>query len=170
MSDAVVGIVMGSDSDLEQVRGAVDLLRQFGIGCEVRILSAHRTPDLVADYARQARERGLRVLIAAAGMSAALAGALSANCDLPVIGIPVASGALNGIDALLSTAQMPPGVPVAAVAIGSAGAKNAAVLAVRILALEDGQLASKLQDYRRKLAQSVCNKDKTLQKDKSIGG
>jgi len=171
MADSIrVGIIMGSDSDLDQVRGAAELLDEFGVGCEMRILSAHRTPDLVADYARQAGQRGLQVLIAAAGMSAALAGVLSAHCDLPVIGIPVASGPLNGVDALLSTAQMPPGVPVAAVAIGSAGARNAAVLAVRILALGDRALAQKLQEYRRSLAQSVCKKDQALREGGAIRG
>jgi len=161
--EAPVAIVMGSDSDLDQVKPAAELLRQLGIGCQMRILSAHRTPEQVARFAAGAAENGVKVLIAAAGMSAALGGALAAHSTLPVIGIPIASGALNGLDALLSTVQMPPGVPVAAMAIGSAGAKNAALMAARILALSDGELAKRLEDYRRRNAESVLKKDQALQ-------
>jgi phosphoribosylaminoimidazole carboxylase PurE protein len=133
MSDVVVGILVGSESDRERMQGAFDLLEQEGVGYEFDVRSAHRTPDAVADYARTARERGLRVLICGAGLAAALPGAVAAHTDLPVIGVPLKSSlsVLDGLDALLSIAQMPPGVPVAAVGVDNA--RNAAALAVRIL-------------------------------------
>jgi len=133
MSDVVVGILVGSESDRERMQGAFDLLDQEGVGYEFDVRSAHRTPDAVAEYARTARERGIRVLIAGAGLSAALPGAVAAHTDLPVIGVPLKSSlsVLDGLDALLAVTQMPPGVPVAAVGVDSA--RNAAALAVRIL-------------------------------------
>lgn len=170
MSQSVqVGVILGSDSDLDQVKGALELLEKLDIGYELRILSAHRSPQMVDDYAGQACRRGLKVLIAAAGLSAALAGALAARCDLPVIGIPMACGSLNGLDALLSTVQMPPGVPVAAMAIGPGGARNAAILAGRILALNDQQLAKRMEQYRQNLEKGVRDKDQALQKNRPAG-
>ena len=129
-----VGIVMGSDSDWPAVRGAAETLEEFGIVAEVRVISAHRTPDLAAEYSRTAARRGLKVIIAAAGGAAHLGGVLASHTTLPVIGIPVKGGALNGIDALLATLQMPSGIPVATVTLGSAGPVNAALFAVEILA------------------------------------
>ena len=156
---------MGSDSDWPAMKGCADLLGQFGAGYEVRILSAHRTPEDTAEYAKSARERGLQMIIAAAGMAAHLAGAVASQTTLPVIGVPMASGSLQGVDALLSTVQMPPGIPVATVGIGSAGAKNAALLAVQILALQDSDLAKKLTDHKTKLAQDAKEKNQKLQKE-----
>jgi len=154
-STAKVGIVMGSLSDKEVMEAARDILNEFGIACELRVASAHRSPGLTASYAGEAEARGIKVLIAGAGMAAHLAGTLAANTILPVIGVPVGNSALNGIDALLSTAQMPPGVPVATMAIGEAGAKNAALLALQILALEDRDLARKLKEYREAQAKEI---------------
>ena len=135
MADVKVGILVGSDSDRERMQGAIDVLDEKGIGWEFDVRSAHRTPDAVAEYARSARERGLRVLICGAGLAAALPGAVAAHTDLPVIGVPLKSSlsVLDGLDALLAIAQMPPGVPVATVGVDNA--KNAAVLAARIVAL-----------------------------------
>ena len=141
-----VGIVMGSASDLPVVRKAADTLKEFGVPCEVHVYSAHRTPREAGDFARTARENGFGVIIAAAGMAAHLAGAIAANTTLPVIGIPMKSKALDGVDALLSTAQMPSGIPVATVAID--GAVNAALLAVQILSVEDKELAAQLDAHR----------------------
>ena len=141
-----VGIVMGSASDLPVVRKAADTLREFGVPCEVHVYSAHRTPGEAGDFARAARENGFGVIIAAAGMAAHLAGAIAANTTLPVIGIPMKSKALDGVDALLSTVQMPSGIPVATVAID--GAVNAALLAVQILSVEDKELAAQLEAHR----------------------
>src|SRR5256884_32365 len=133
MADAVIGILVGSESDRERMQGALDLLDEQGVGYEFEVRSAHRTPDAVADYARTARERGLRVLICGAGLSAALPGVVAAHTDLPVIGVPLRSSlsVLDGLDALLAISQMPPGVPVAAVGVDNA--RNAAALALRIL-------------------------------------
>ncbi len=141
-----VGIVMGSASDLPVVRKAADTLKEFGVPCEVHVYSAHRTPDEAGAFARTAREKGFGVIIAAAGMAADLAGAIAANTTLPVVGIPMKSNALDGVDALLSTVQMPSGIPVAAVAID--GAVNAALLAVEILSVEDKNLAAQLDKKR----------------------
>ena len=148
-----VGIVMGSASDLPVVRKAAETLKEFGVPCEVHVYSAHRTPDQAAAFARSARENGFAAIIAAAGMAAHLAGALAAQTTLPVIGIPMKSNALDGVDALLSTVQMPSGIPVATVAID--GAVNAALLAIQILAVEDAALAAKLDEKRRKDAEKV---------------
>ncbi len=152
-----VGIIMGSDSDLPVVQKAVDQLRGLGIPFEVHVYSAHRTPEEARAFALSARENGFGAIIAAAGMAAHLAGALAANTTLPVIGIPCASAVLDGMDALLSTVQMPSGIPVATVAVN--GGANAALLAAQILAVEDAALALRLDAMRREAAQKVLAKD-----------
>ncbi len=155
-----IGIVMGSDSDLPIVKKAVDMLNSLGIPYEAHIYSAHRTPVEAAQWAKSARENGYGAIIAAAGMAAHLAGAIAANTTLPVIGIPCASSYLDGMDALLSTVQMPTGIPVATVAINGAG--NAALIAAQILAVEDAELAKKLDEKRKADAQKVLEKDANL--------
>ena len=152
-----VAIIMGSDSDLPVAEKAAGKLAEFGVPFEVHIFSAHRTPDQARDFARGARENGFGVIIAAAGMAAYLAGAVAANTILPVIGIPLKSKSLDGVDALLSTVQMPSGIPVATVAID--GAVNAALLSVQILALSDGALAEKLAGYRAAETEKVLAKN-----------
>ncbi|OGB90935.1 MAG: 5-(carboxyamino)imidazole ribonucleotide mutase [candidate division NC10 bacterium RIFCSPLOWO2_12_FULL_66_18] len=159
----LVGILMGSDSDLPTMQEAGKLLEEFGVPHELRICSAHRTPDRLTRYAGEAEGRGIRVLIAGAGGAAHLAGVLAAHLTLPVIGVPMDSGPLSGLDALLSTVQMPGGVPVASVAIGRAGARNAALLAIQILALSDARLKRKLADYRARMAAEVDAKDRQIQ-------
>ncbi len=159
----VVGILMGSDSDLPTMQEAAKILEEFGVPFELRICSAHRTPERLVRYAREAEGRGLQVLIAGAGGAAHLAGALAGHVTLPVIGVPMESGPLNGLDALLSTVQMPGGVPVATVAIGRAGARNAALLAIQILALSDARLKGKLGDHRTRMAADVVAKDRQVQ-------
>jgi phosphoribosylaminoimidazole carboxylase PurE protein len=154
-SPPLVSLVMGSTSDMPIVQKAIDVLKEFHVEYEVKVLSAHRTPEKTAEFAREARGRGIRVLIGAAGGAAHLAGALAAYSTLPVIGIPIASPHLGGLDALLSTAQMPVGVPVATVAIGEAGAANAALLAIEILALADPALLKRLSNYRADMAEKV---------------
>ena len=154
-------LILGSDSDLKACEGAVEVLRELEIPFEQHILSAHRTPEEAAAFASSARENGFGVLLAAAGMAAHLAGALAARTTLPVIGIPMGSGAFGGLDALLSTVQMPSGIPVAAVAVN--GAKNAAYLAAEILALEDAPLAGRLQLSRDRMRETVLAKDAALQ-------
>ncbi len=149
----LVGVVLGSSSDAPLIQGALDVLEQLGIAYEVRVLSAHRTPEKVRQYALEAKGRGVEVLIAAAGMAAHLPGVLASWTMLPVIGIPLPSGELKGIDALLSIAQMPPGVPVASVGIGAAGAKNAAYLAAEILGLKHNEIKMAYEEYRQKLAE-----------------
>ena len=156
-----VGIVMGSDSDLPVVEKAIDTLRQFGVPVEVHVYSAHRTPVEARDFAAQARDNGIGVIIAAAGKAAHLAGAIAANTTLPVIGIPVRASNLDGIDALLSTVQRPSGIPVATVAID--GAVNAALLSLQILAVEDRELAQKLQAKRDGDAQKVLEKNAAIE-------
>lgn len=156
-----VAVIMGSASDLPTVQKALDTLEAFGVPYEVHVYSAHRTPLEARRFAESAREAGFGALIAAAGMAAHLAGALAAACTLPVIGIPIRSGALGGVDALLSTVQMPSGIPVAAVGID--GAVNAALLAVQILAVEDGDLAEKLSARRREDAEKALEADQALQ-------
>jgi 5-(carboxyamino)imidazole ribonucleotide mutase len=143
-----VGIVVGSKSDLPVIQKCADVLQEMGIESEIRVLSAHRTPGLMADWARGARERGVRVIIAGAGMAAHLPGAAAAWSTLPVIGVPLPSGPLNGVDSLLAIVQMPPGVPVATVAIGEAGAKNAAYLAAQIIGLSRPEVADRYQQLR----------------------
>ena len=155
MAQAIVGIVMGSDSDWPLVKKACDTLDGFGVPYETRVISAHRTPDVAIDYSRTAETRGLKVIIAAAGGAAHLGGVLAAAAVLPVIGIPVAGGALNGLDALYATVQMPAGVPVATVACGSAGPTNAALLAVQILGTADESLRAKFHDYKKELRAKV---------------
>jgi 5-(carboxyamino)imidazole ribonucleotide mutase len=156
-----VSVVMGSASDMPVMEGAVEALREFSVPAEVRVISAHRTPDDAAEFAKTAVARGVQVLIAAAGGAAHLAGVLAASTPLPVIGVPIASGGLGGIDSLLSTVQMPSGIPVATVAVN--GARNAALLAVRILALSDAGLADQLARHAEGLAAKVRASDKELQ-------
>ncbi len=151
----VVGIVMGSDSDWPLVRKAAELLREFDVPCETRVISAHRTPAAACAYASSAEERGLRVIIAAAGGAAHLGGVLAAHTILPVLGIPIPGGALNGLDALLAIVQMPAGIPVGTVTLGSAGPVNAALLAVQILAVADPDLRVKLHGYKAELQRKV---------------
>lgn len=167
MSDPQVLIVMGSDSDLPVMEEAARVLTEFGVPHEVRISSAHRSPDRTAKLAAEAAGRGVRVVIAGAGMAAHLAGVVAAETVLPVIGVPMGGGALNGLDALYSTVQMPGGIPVATMAIGKAGAKNAGILAVQILALGDERLTTALKAYRSKMADEVAGKDLELQKARS---
>ena len=155
-----VGIIMGSDSDLPIIRKTTDMLKSLDIPFEAHIYSAHRTPKEAAEFAANARKNGFGVLIAAAGMAAHLAGAIAANTTLPVIGIPCQSSVLDGMDALLSTVQMPSGIPVATVAIN--GGANAALLAAQILAVEDANLADKLNEKRAEAAQTVLEKDAKL--------
>ncbi len=145
MENIVVGIVYGSSSDEEVMQNCADVLDGMDIAYEKNVMSAHRTPEVVKNYAQSAAERGLKVIIAGAGLAAHLAGAVAANTILPVIGVPLAAGTLGGLDALLATVQMPPGVPVATVAIGKHGAKNAAWLAMQMIALTDEELARKLE-------------------------
>lgn len=155
-----VAIIMGSDSDLPVMEKAVSLLREFEVPFVLRVLSAHRTPAEAAAFARAAREEGFGVIIAAAGKAAHLAGAMAAGTTLPVIGVPIKSSTLDGLDALLSTVQMPSGMPVATVAID--GAANAALLAIQILAVEDAGLAGRLSDYRSAASRAVLEKDRKL--------
>jgi phosphoribosylaminoimidazole carboxylase PurE protein len=158
-----IAVVMGSDSDMAVMQSCIDQLADFGLEPTVRIISAHRTPQIAAEFAQNAANNGIKVIIAAAGMAAHLAGALAAKTTLPVIGVPlISSSGLQGIDAFLSTVQMPPGVPVATVAIGEAGAKNAAILAAEILALSDENLARKLADFKKLQEQKVIENDAKL--------
>lgn len=159
-SGPLVGVVMGSDSDLPTMQAAVDALREFDVNCEVRILSAHRTPDEMFVYARNAAERGLGVIIAGAGGAAHLPGMIASATPLPVIGVPVVATALAGVDALLSIVQMPAGVPVATVAIGNA--RNAGLLAVRMLGLADNRLRRQMEDFQRDFHDSVVAKDERI--------
>jgi len=161
---APVAVVMGSDSDMDVMQSCIEQLGYFGIEPVVRIISAHRTPQIAAEFADNAAKNGIKVIIAASGMAAHLAGALAAKTTLPVIGVPlVSSSGLEGIDALMSTLQMPPGVPVATVAIGKAGSKNAAILAVQILALADSKLRERLADFKKAQGKKVIEKDSAIQ-------
>jgi len=161
---APVAVVMGSDSDMKIMKSCIEQLGDFGIEPLVRIISAHRTPEIASEFAEKAAENGIKVIIAAAGMAAHLAGAMAAKSTLPVIGVPLDSGAgLGGMDALLSTVQMPPGVPVATMAIGKAGAKNAAIFAVQILALSDANFSEKLAAFKQDQQKKVIKKDAALQ-------
>jgi phosphoribosylaminoimidazole carboxylase PurE protein len=161
---APVAVVMGSDSDMKVMQSCIDQLEYFGIKPIIRILSAHRAPQAASEFAQKASENGIKVIIAAAGMAAHLAGAIAANSNLPVIGVPLNAGTgLGGLDALLSTVQMPPGVPVASMAIGKAGAKNAAVFAVKILALIDDVLQEKLEIFKNEQKKKVLDADSALQ-------
>ena len=154
----VVGIVMGSDSDLPVMQNTLEILTNFEIPAEITVASAHRSPQRVLEYASNARGRGLKVLIAGAGGAAHLAGVLAAETSLPVIGVPIASSPLAGWDALLATVQMPAGVPVATMAVGEAGARNAAIMAAQILSVADNELQAKLQQYKEELAKKVAEK------------
>ncbi len=158
-----IGIIMGSDSDLPVVKKATDMLDAFEVPYEVHVFSAHRTPLEAADFSKNARENGFGAIIAAAGMAAHLAGAIAANTTLPVVGIPVASANLGGIDALLSTVQMPTGIPVATVAVN--GATNAALLCIQMLAIEDKALADKLNAKRASDSQAVLEKNKKIEEE-----
>ena len=162
MTKPFVAILMGSDSDLETMQTTVETLDKFHIAREVRVLSAHRTPDATHSFVKDADARGCAVFIAAAGMAAHLAGTVAALTNKPVIGVPMAAGPLQGQDALLSTAMMPGGIPVACVAIGKAGAKNAAYLAAQIIALSDKELAQRLADERKSNATEILAKDKAV--------
>lgn len=163
MSKPFIAILMGSDSDLPIMQAAIDILNKLEVECEVKITSAHRTPSATHSYVKDADDRGCVAFIAAAGMAAHLAGTVAALTLKPVIGVPIESGGLGGMDALLSTVQMPGGIPVASVAIGKAGAKNAAYLAAQILATKDEALGQRLKDEREANAQAVQAKDAALQ-------
>lgn len=155
-------IIMGSDSDLAVMEGAEKVLIELGIACEMTIASAHRTPGRAMKLATDAEKQGVEVIIAGAGMAAHLAGVLAAHTVLPVIGVPIGSSSLNGLDALLSTVQMPPGVPVATMAIGKAGAKNAGILAAQILARKDRKVAGRLKKLKKKMEKEVEKKARSL--------
>ncbi len=164
MEKPLVGILMGSESDLPIMEKAGEVLKEMGVSFEMDISSAHRLPEKTAEYARTARERGLEVLIAGAGMAAHLAGVLAAHTTLPVIGVPIRSGALEGVDALYSTVQMPPGIPVATVGID--GARNAAYLACEILSIKYPEIAKKLDAFRERMKRDLEEKSKVLKKSK----
>lgn len=160
MQKPLVGIIMGSESDLPVMEGAAEVLREMGVPYEMDISSAHRLPEKTAEYAKTARQRGIEVIIAGAGMAAHLAGVIASHTTLPVIGVPLRSGALNGIDALYSTVQMPPGIPVATVAID--GAKNAAYLACSILSIKYHEIAERIEVFREKVRQSLMKKSEDI--------
>ena len=162
MSNPLVSIVMGSDSDLEVMNEAAKALDQFGIAYEIDITSAHRSPQRTSRFSREAAGRGIKVIIAGAGGAAHLAGVIAAETTLPVIAVPIASTPLNGLDSLLAMVQMPAGIPVATVAIGRPGATNAGILAAQILALADPALAAKLEQHKKKLADGVADKSRKL--------
>ena len=157
-----VGIVMGSDSDLEIMKAAAEVLDDFEIAYEMTVASAHRSPQRAAEFATGAPQKGMKVIIAGAGHAAHLAGVLAAHTSLPVIGVPIDSSCLQGLDALLATVQMPPGIPVATMAIGKSGARNAGILAVQILATSDPQLSEKLHQFKQDMARQVEQKAEKL--------
>lgn len=158
-----VGIIMGSDSDWPKINKAADAMAEFGVGYEVRVMSAHRTPDAVAEYAQTAIDRGLKIIIAAAGGAAHLGGVIAAHTTLPVIGLPVPTPDLGGLDSLLSIVQMPGDVPVASMAVGMGGPRNAGLFAVQILATADESLQAKLAEFKEKLTEKIAAKDAKLQ-------
>lgn len=160
----LVAILMGSKSDLEMLEGSLSTLKDFDVPFTARILSAHRTPHEVSEFVEKSEQEGIQVFICAAGMSAHLAGVVAAHTTLPVIAVPIPCEPFNGFDSLLSMVQMPPGIPVATISAGKAGAKNSALLAISILALKDETLAKKLKDFRKKQAAKVLEADKELQK------
>jgi phosphoribosylaminoimidazole carboxylase PurE protein len=162
-----VGILMGSESDLEVMSEAETRLDIFGIAYETHILSAHRTPEKAAEYARTAQQRGLEVIICGAGAAAHLAGAIAANTTLPVIGIPIDSSSLKGLDALLATVQMPAGIPVATMAIGKAGAANAGIFAAQIVGRKDSAVAAKLEQFKKEMAAGVEERDRKLRSERN---
>ena len=157
MDQIQIAVLMGSQSDLPIMEETAKLLKEFGVGYEMKVLSAHRTPKETSEYAESLRAKGVKVVICGAGASAALSGVVAAHTTLPVIGIPIDATSLQGMDALLSTVQMPPGVPVGAVAIGKSGAKNAALLALRILGVTEETIAKKLEDFKEKQRQKIIN-------------
>ncbi len=157
MSKPVISIIMGSQSDLEIVKEAMNLLKEFKVGFEVRVLSAHRSPRELAGYLEGAPKRGIKIFIAAAGGAAALSGVIAAHTTMPVIGIPIETKSLKGIDSLLSTVQMPAGVPVACMSIGKAGSKNAAIFALEILGIADKKINSRLNTYKNKMRLKIKN-------------
>ena len=162
---AQAAIIMGSKSDLPALKGAFETFRKFGVEFEARVISAHRTPDAAAEYAKTAADRGIKIIICAAGMAAHLAGVIAAHTILPVIGIPMAGELFNGWDALLAMVQMPPGIPVSTVTAGPAGAKNAALSAIAILALSDPELRRKLLEFRAEQTRKVEEADAALQQE-----
>ena len=155
MNDIKVAIIMGSESDAEEMKPASEALNELGVKNESRVISAHRTPDRLREYILNAEKNGVKIFIGGAGMAAALPGVIAAHTHLPVLGVPIESKSLKGMDSLLSIVQMPPGIPVGALAIGSAGAKNAGLLAGAILALSDKEIENKLKDYRKKQSDKV---------------
>ena len=158
----VVGIIMGSDSDLKVMQEAAIILKQFEVPYEIGVYSAHRSPHRTAEYVKSARQRGLKLIIAGAGSSAHLAGVTAADTPLPVIGVPIDSSPLSGLDSLLSTVQMPPGVPVATMGVGKSGATNAGLLAVQILALQNEKLMNRLVEYKEQLEKSLAEKSRKV--------
>ena len=162
-----VGILVGSDSDLEVMREAEKRLDTFGIAHETHIMSAHRTPEIAAKYGASAEQRGLQVIICGAGAAAHLAGAIAANTTLPVIGIPIDSSSLKGMDALLATVQMPAGIPVATMAIGKGGAANAGIFAAQIVGRKDTEIAAKLVQFKKEMASGVEDRDRKLQSERN---
>ena len=169
MAGVRVGILMGSASDRQAMEEAGKALDELGVGWEMRVLSAHRTPEAVRKYLREAPKRGVQVVIAGAGMAAHLAGVSAAETDLPVIGVPLGSSSLGGLDSLLSTVQMPPGIPVATMGIGAAGARNAGLFAARILALGDARVARTYRRFAEAQRGKVLAADRALQKDRAAG-
>lgn len=163
MKPGKVAILMGSDSDLDVMKESADALKEFGIAYEIKVLSAHRSPEQVREYVLAAEKNDIRVFIAGAGGAAHLAGVIAAHTRLPVIGVPVASTSLNGMDALLATVQMPAGIPVATVAVGKAGARNAGILAAQIFGTSDSKIAEKLTAFKKDLAEGVKKKNDKLQ-------
>lgn len=164
MKKVRVAVVMGSDSDFDVMEEGVKALKEFGVDCDVQVMSAHRSPAAVSDFASKAQQRGIQVIIAGAGGAAHLAGVIAAHTILPVIGVPLSATPLAGFDALLATVQMPPGIPVATVAVGKFGARNAAILAVQIMALSDIDLKEKLERFKISLSEQVAKKNEALQK------
>ncbi len=164
MTDKKIGIIMGSDSDLPKLEGAVKTLKEFGIEFEVKVASAHRTPEIVMEWTATAADRGIEVIIAAAGGAAHLAGVIAGHTILPVIGVPIGGTALMGLDSLLSMVQMPAGIPVATVAVGSSGGTNAALLALQIMAIKHDDIREKLLQHRVEMKKKVAQKDEALQK------
>ena len=158
-----VALIMGSYSDYPKLERAIEVFREFGIGCDIRVMSAHRTPDIVADYAKNAAANGIKVIVAAAGGAAHLPGVIAAYTVLPVIGIPIQLSTMGGLDSLLSIAQMPGGIPVATMSAGSGGAENGALMAISILAINDLTLTEMLQTYRRRMGDKVVERDSSLQ-------
>src|SRR2546422_4875930 len=162
---ALVGIIMGSDSDLPIMQEAAIILKQFEVPYEIGVYSAHRSPHRTAEYVKSARQRGLKLIIAGAGSSAHLAGVTAADTPLPVIGVPIDSSPLSGFDSLLSTVQMPPGVPVATMGVGKSGATNAGFFAIQILALSDEKLTKKLAEYKEQLEKTIAEKSRQVQEE-----